>query len=733
MRTSLSFALASTILTVASGQAPAPAGGPTLAPEDAALDYGWPRQFETAEYEIVLHQPQVDEWPDFARIKYRAALSIAKKGADERGYGMILANATTQVSVSDRLVLLTDRNIEQVSFPNVEAAQAEPWKTAVMEALQPSSAMTISLDRVISQLDASKVQFRSVDVNLAPPTILASEVPAVLVILLGNARFDPIPGGGSADLHFAVNTNWDLFLDPATKQYYLLDGRSWLVTGDLEKGPWTPAKSLPVAFRTLPADANWNDVRAAIPLLPARSAPVVHVSNEPAELIVTKGPPEYEPIPGTKLTRVSNTESELYFNAAEKKHYFLAAGRWFKANALAGPWTAASASLPEDFRNIPEDPETANVLAAVPGTQAANEARILASIPQKATVTRADVSVKPTYDGEPAWRPIESTAIEYAYNSPYDVFRVDGQYYCCHDAVWFVASTPTGVWEVADAVPSAIYSIPPTSPLHNDTYVYVFGSTTDSVVTGYTSGYLGGFLAPTGVLMFGQGILPGWNYAGIDGAWDYHYSACAFSYGCGAYYLGALGGYFPGGSVYGPRGGVGGFAPYNAIGGLNPFAAYAYIPSGAVVFSQTTAIGQFGQVGSDPHVFGDWGPGVVPCGAGWARPGWNAAGGFAIVPDYYGNGATVVMGSEMYAGQDGNVYTMTPNGWQPPSTMIAYVPPGAAASPYRAPRQQAERLDEESSARERGDRGAARASQFRGGGGTFVQGSTSWGRGGRRR
>ncbi|MFN0007963.1 MAG: hypothetical protein ACKVXR_08650, partial [Planctomycetota bacterium] len=689
MRKKLSLALASTILCGAAAQSPVPSGGPGLAPEDVVQDYGWPRQFETAEYEIVLHQPQVDEWPGFERIQYRAALAIARKGTEERGYGMIRANATTQVSVSDRLVLLADRNIEQVSFPNVEAARAGPWRAAVLEALRPSSAMTISLDRVISQLDASQVQFRPVDVNLEPPKILASEVPAVLVILLGQPRFDPIPGGGSGDLHFAVNTNWDLFLDPATKQYYLLDGRSWLVTSDLEKGPWTPAKSLPVAFRTLPADANWNEVRAAIPLLPARSAPVVHVSNEPAELIVTKGPPEYEAVPETRLSRVSNTESAVFFNTAEGQHYFLAAGRWFKASGLAGPWTAASTSLPEDFRRIPEDANTEHVLAAVPGTRAANEARILASIPEKATVSRADLTVTPTYDGEPRWRSIESTGVQYAYNSPYDVFLVDGNYYCCHDAVWFAAPTPTGAWTVADAVPAAIYSIPPTSPMHDVTYVYVFGSTADSVVTGYTSGYLGGFLAPTGVLMFGQGILPGWNYAGVGGAWDYHYSACAFSYGCGAHYLGALGGYFPGGTVYGPRGGFGGYAPYNAIGCLNPLAAYAYVPSGAAVFSQTSAIGQFGRRGRGPDIFGDWGPGVVPYGAGWVGPGWNTAGGLAIVPNWYGNGATVVMGSEMYAGQDGNIYTMTPNGWQPPTTMIGYVPPGAAASPYRAPRQQA--------------------------------------------
>jgi hypothetical protein len=714
MRTSLSFALASTILCGAAAQSSVPSGGPALAPEDAAQDYGWPRQFETAEYEIVLHQPQVDEWKDFARLRFRAALSVARKGAEERGFGTISASATTEVSVRDRLVLLADRSVEQVSFPDAAAAQAERWKAAVLEVLTPPNPMTISLDRVVSQLDAADIPFRTVEVNLEPPRILASEVPGVLVILLGRPRFEPIPGGGAADLHFAVNTNWDLFLDPAEKKYYLLDGRSWLTSGDLEKGPWTPALSLPLAFRTLPPDANWDEVRAAIPPLPARSAPVVHVSHEPAELIVTQGSPEYEPIPGTKLTRVSNTESRLFRDTQDGHHYFLAAGRWFKARELEGPWAAASASLPEDFRNIPEDADTASVLAAIPGTQAANEARILASIPEKATVRRADVTVSPTYDGEPAWRSIESTSIEYAHNSPYDVFRVGGRYYCCHDGIWFVAATPTGAWAVADAVPAEIYSIPPTSPLHNDTYVYVFGSTADTVVTGYTAGYWGGFLAPTGVLVYGPGILDGAPYAFADGCWDYQYSACPLSYGYGGYYPGWWGGWFPGAGVYGPRGGCGGFAPYNAYGGYFPLAAYAYLPPGTVAFGSTTAIGRF-RDHSDPHIFGDWGPGVVPCADAWARPGWNRAGGFAIVPDYYGNGATVVMGSEMFAGRDGNVYTRTPNGWQPPSTVIGYLPPGSAASPYRARRQEAEQLDAESAARDRGDRGAGRASQFRGG------------------
>jgi hypothetical protein len=32
-------------------------------------DRGWPRVFDTDEYNIIVHQPQVDEWPDFERWK----------------------------------------------------------------------------------------------------------------------------------------------------------------------------------------------------------------------------------------------------------------------------------------------------------------------------------------------------------------------------------------------------------------------------------------------------------------------------------------------------------------------------------------------------------------------------------------------------------------------------------------------------------------------------------------
>ena len=39
------------------------------------------------------------------------------------------------------------------------------------------------------------------------------------------------------DMEFVVNTNWDLFYDKKTKNYYLLTDKTWLSAPALT-GPW---------------------------------------------------------------------------------------------------------------------------------------------------------------------------------------------------------------------------------------------------------------------------------------------------------------------------------------------------------------------------------------------------------------------------------------------------------------------------------------------------------------
>src|SRR5439155_26842193 len=97
-------------------------------------------------------------------------------------------------------------------------------------------------------------------------------------------------------------------------------------------------------------------------------------------------------------------------------------------------------------------------------------------------------------------------------NASVPVIRIDASsYYALQNGVWFVATSPAGPWAVATSVPSVIYTIPVSSPLHYVTYAYVYGTTPDVVYTGYTPGYLGTVVAPGPVVVYGTGyVYPDW-------------------------------------------------------------------------------------------------------------------------------------------------------------------------------------------------------------------------------
>lgn len=753
--------------------APQPAAAPDPANTDQgqaaneAQDRGWPREFDAGDQSVIVHQPQLEDWANFDRITFRAAISVGPKDSDNRAYGVIRVSADTKVAFEDRLVILTGRKLESLTFPDVTPDEAERLKAIVYAAMPPERPQTISLDRLIAQMDVNKVAVRTADVSLAPPPIFFSNSPAVIVNVMGKPRLKAVPtSGGKSDpsLMYALNTNWDLFFAPGTGAYYLLNDNSWLTTSDLDKGPWTAATSLPPALSTLPAEENWNDVRAAIPGTPATEVPRVFVSYAPAELIVTQGDPALEAIPGTGLFLVTNTESKLFLDAENGQYFFLTAGRWFSAAALSGPWAAASAALPADFKKIPTDSPAADVLASVPGTPEANDAIIMASIPNKATVSRTEVTVNVVYDGTPQFKPIESTTIQYAANTPFSVFLVDGKYYCCSNAVWFVAPSPSGAWAVCTSVPAAIYTIPPTSPFYNVTYVQVYESTPTTVVYGYTSGYSGATVAATGAVMFGLGVVVGAAIANNndDCCWSYHSSSCFYSYGCGAVYHGASGGYVCGSSVYGPYGGAGHAAAYNPSTGVYSRAGYAYGPNGAAgyrtAYNPSTGTAGYHAGGSTPY--SSWGRGAVSNGDQWVRGGYKSTangtagaiqgsggGEAATVQGKYGNGATVAKTSDgdMYAGKDGNVYKNTGSGWEKAgssSTSTQSAPksqpstsPNSTATKSQTPPPQAGNLQSEAANRSRGNTSATSAQNYQRSSGSSSGGSRGGGAsgGGRRR
>jgi hypothetical protein len=149
------------------------------------------------------------------------------------------------------------------------------------------------------------------------------------------------------------------------------------------------------------------------------------------------------------------------------------------------------------------------------------------SVPTTATVSRREATLQVRYDGEPKFKPIEGTAMNYAVNAQLPVIQVDTNYCALDNGVWFIAGTPQGPWQVATEVPEAIYTIPPSSPVYYATFASVYQATDDEVEVGYTPGYLGAY-EEDGTVVYGTG----WDYEpwygdeyyGWGWTWGYYYT-----------------------------------------------------------------------------------------------------------------------------------------------------------------------------------------------------------------
>ncbi len=671
------------------------------APDNILNPDAWPRVYEVGGAEVAIYMPQILEWQDFRHLKGTSAIGVKLEGSKEATFGAVAIDADTVADLDHDTVRVGRREFSGFRFPEMSAADAAKAEQLVKSVLTPDSPMELPMSAVTAALNRDDTTTADTAVSFEPPPIFYSDSPAVLVTFIGEPKLEAV-NEDDPSLMFAVNTNWDVLFNEG--QYYLLVDNQWLSTQDVIKGPWAAAKTLPASFKKLPDDANWSEVKANLDL-PANSnpAPRVFAANRPSEIILTTGKPQLVPISGTSLMYVANTESDLFLHPAGKSYYLLTTGRWFSAASLDGPWASAMETLPEDFARIPENHPKAHVLASVHGTPEADEAVILASIPQTATVDRASTTIQVAYEGEPQFKAVPGTeGVQFATNTSYDVFLVGGAYYCCHQGVWFQASAAGGAWVVCDQVPAPIYTIPPQSPKHNVTYVYVYNSTPTTVQVGVTSGYSGAYVA-RGLLVFGLGMWLGHELA--DDHWHHHYypSPYWYGYGCGAVYHPGHGYYRRSAHYYGPYGGAGYGAAYNPATGIYSRGAYAYGPRGAVTARTAynpwtdTAAGRV----TVKTPYGSWGRSAVVRDDEWVRAGHRSnaygtvggvqtsRGGAAVgVNRKYGSDAFVAKsaGGDVYVGKDGNIYKKDDDGWHSRSNGGWKSAPNVPANPPYPPR-----------------------------------------------
>jgi hypothetical protein len=515
----------------ASAQAEASSGPDYSVP--ASSD--WPRTFSNGTTSYTVYEPVVDSWDGHALIA-RSAVAVQSPGRTQPTYGVINLNAFTLVDKSTRTVSLENVRIVSGNFPS-DRAQTPGYLAALRDHF-PKQIGTLPLDALEAGLNAVQPKTRTGPLNNAPPKIIFSTRPAILVSIDGPAAYRMVAGTG---LLRVLNTRVLLLKDPAG-QFYLhyLDG--YLEAPALD-GPWSVAARPPIGAAVAEQQARESQQvdllegqpgpdTGETPSLHTSPLPAVYVATAPTELITFNGEPQFVAIAGADLLYVANTSGNVFQRTSDQHTYVLIAGRWFRAPSLKGPWQFVPGNrLPHDFAEIPDSSLKENVKASVPGTRQAEEALIDNSIPETAAVPRATEMAASQFDGPPKLEPIPGTPLHYVVNSDTPVIEVDGRsWYACQNGVWFASTSVNGPWIVAASIPAVIGTIPVTSLLHYLTYAQVYDSTPDVVYEGYTPGYLGTEVADDGTVVYGTGYwYPPWigtYWFGPPFTWGFGWDCC---------------------------------------------------------------------------------------------------------------------------------------------------------------------------------------------------------------
>lgn len=498
----------------------------------AAEEIPWefPKQAEFENGTLVVHAPQIVEWPGYESSTLLMAVEYLPNAEDEDViYATVEMTGTTEVDMDERTVRVSDRKVTSTKV----SGEDRPEYTKALTERITATPVVAPLDVFLVSLAQDVMEVKNHDgFNPEPPAIIVAMSPTILLSIPGEAQFEPM---GSSPYSVVTNANWPLIKHRTAEAYYLLYRNGWWQSSELN-GAWSAMEGQPDGLGVLDPKGPYKDFLVT----PVVGGPVqILFAGEPTELILLDGPALTEAIPEAPgLSFAINTQSPLFQYG--DNWYFLAAGRWFATSSLEkGGWELVT-DLPEVFMEIPADHGMAYVRASVAGTVEAKTALLEASLPQKKTVSVNDyLELSNQYDGEPRFERISSTSVVRATNSPYDIFEFQGVYYLCYEGAWYESGDPMGPWKPALRVPDVIYEIPADSPAYPVTQVAVTQSSSSTVTYSATSSYYTGVYSYYGFPVYGTG----WYYppyTGVGALWYYPWYR---SYGYGSFYNPRTGNY----------------------------------------------------------------------------------------------------------------------------------------------------------------------------------------------
>lgn len=470
----------------------------TLQPFKGLAESIWPKELKTSKGGLItIYQPQPEKM-NGNQITGRAAFSAKELPGDELMFGVFWYSASMETDRDSRMATLETIRISEVRLPGVTDENKINKLKAFLETEIPKWEITASLDDIAATIEQEQGG-DSQDFKNEAPLIYFKTVPTTLVLIDGEPR---LKKDDKLGMNKVINTPFLIVENPDDKKFYLNGGQFWFASGSSAKD-YQPVTTLPKRISELDKELKKQTNRKDT--LKESDRPAVLISIAPAELIQSKGEPQYANIQGTSLLYMSNSADDIFKSIADQKFYVLLSGRWYSAQELKGPWTYIPGDqLPKDFASIPEGSVKDNVLASVPGTAASRLAVMDAQIPQTAKVDRKTATCTVTYDGEPKFENIEGTSLQLAVNTSSKVIKSGNKYFCVDTGIWFIADSPKGPWKVSDERPKDVEKIPASSTAYPVQYVYIYDSTPDVVYVGYTPGYMGCYVVG-GTVVYGTG------------------------------------------------------------------------------------------------------------------------------------------------------------------------------------------------------------------------------------
>ena len=471
--------------------------GSVLSQDDSKKKY-WPKIIPLDKASITIYSPEPESFSGDI-IEVRSAFNYYE-GTNLPVFGAMWLRARVHIDKPANHVFFDNIEMIDANFPDVTAAKKKNLQELIA-AVAPSWQFNSSLDLFMQGLAKKGVANNSTSGLLNdPPNIFYEKTYTRLVYVDGEPIFENIDN--SELYQYVVNTPYFIIRSKSDEFYYLQAGNYWFRTKDFY-GEWQSIDQPPQSILRLKARSDEYKMQNNNELdLVNSSKPKLIVTIFPAQLIQTDGEPDLALINNTDLYEVKNSPNNLLYDRRSEEYYVLFSGRWYKSKTLVrGDWQFVEPrDIPAYFQKLPINSVWSIYRVSIPGTPEAMNAALDNGIPQTAIIDRQQAKLIVEYDGEPQFTEIQGTEMSYAINTDVSVVKINNEYFAVDEGVWFRSESPAGNWRVSTIVPDEIMALPPSTPVFNIKYVYIYESSADLVYTGYTGSFL-----DQGCILYGTG------------------------------------------------------------------------------------------------------------------------------------------------------------------------------------------------------------------------------------